>query len=164
MAPYLILGVLAFNSLLSYKHSQVPQSELEQALRDLPRIGTMVKDRGYRQIWRFEVAGRAYYLKFYPRGDWRDWIRRLFRGSPAMREFLRLQWLQKAQVPAPHPEGILVGFRLGEQYGDAVIMSAIEPAVALDQYFNEAEATGEPPRDHLKVAASIRACVKQLAK
>ena len=63
--------------------------QLEQALRDLPKIGTLVKDRGYRQIWRFEFNGRAYFLKFYPIGGVRYFFRRLMRGSPAMREFVR---------------------------------------------------------------------------
>jgi len=33
---------------------------VEQVLRDLPAVGTLVKDRGYRQVWRFEHDGRAY--------------------------------------------------------------------------------------------------------
>ena len=32
---------------------------LEQTLRDLPKVGTLVKDRPYRQVWRFEVAGKG---------------------------------------------------------------------------------------------------------
>ncbi|CAA9433894.1 MAG: hypothetical protein AVDCRST_MAG64-3688, partial [uncultured Phycisphaerae bacterium] len=77
---------------------------LENTLRDLPRVGTLVKDRGYRQVWRFAFDGKAYYLKFYPRGQRfrsRDWWRRKLRGSPAGNEFQRLQALQKAKVPAP---------------------------------------------------------------
>ncbi len=61
----------------------------------------MVKDRGYRQVWRFEHDGKPYYLKFYRRSGLRDAWRRLFRGSPAAREFQRLQWLQKAGINAP---------------------------------------------------------------
>ena len=50
----------------------MPKLSLEDALRDLPRIGTLVKDLGYRQVWRFEHAGKAYFLKFYPKGGFRD--------------------------------------------------------------------------------------------
>ena len=71
-------------------------TELEQALRDLPRVGKLVKDRAYRQVWRFECAGKPYYLKFYPRGRLRDRFYRLVRGSKALLEFHRLQLLQKA--------------------------------------------------------------------
>ena len=76
---------------------------LEQILRDLPRVGTRVKDSGYRQVWRFEHANRAYYLKFYLRHGFRDRVRRIFRGSPAMAEFLRLQKLQTAKIPSRVP-------------------------------------------------------------
>ncbi len=139
------------------------QAALEKALRDLPRIGTLVKDRGYRQVWRFEHDGRAYYLKFYPKGGFRDGFRRLTRGSPAMWEFTRLQWLQKASIPAPRAVAALLGFRLKDQVGDAVILEAIEPSVQLDQVLNDLELRGDPIPDHLKLAAEVRSIVKQLA-
>ena len=107
-------------------------NSLEQALRDLPRVGSLVKDRGYRQVWRFEHGGRAYYLKFYPRHGHRDAWRRLFRGSPAFHEFDRLQRLQRAKVPAPRAVAYLAGLRVAEKVGDAVILEALEPSVALD--------------------------------
>ena len=56
------------------------------------------------------IEGKAYYLKFYRRSGLRDAWRRLFRGSPAAREFQRLQWLQKAGITCPTgrrlPDGI----------------------------------------------------------
>jgi hypothetical protein len=70
----------------------VSVQQLEHTLKDLPRHGTIVKDRGYRQIWRFTHDGRAYYLKFYPRQGSR--LKRFVRGNPAMREFLGLQAMQ----------------------------------------------------------------------
>ena len=112
---------------------------LEQALRDLPGIGTLIKDRGYRQVWRFEFAGRAYYLKFYRRGGYRDRFRRFFRGSPAMTEFTKLQGLQKAAIPSPRAVAVMLGFRLRDDVGDAVIIEAIEPAIQLDHYCHELE-------------------------
>ena len=48
-----------------------------------------------------------------------------------MGEFLRLQWLQKAAVPAPRAVAMLSGFRIEGRLGDAVIMEAIEPGVPL---------------------------------
>ncbi|QOV90039.1 lipopolysaccharide kinase InaA family protein [Humisphaera borealis] len=120
--------------------------QLEQTLRDLPRVGTLIKDRGYRQIWRFEFDGKAYYLKFYPRGRSffsRDGWRRRFRGSPAYNEFQRLQWLQKAKIPAPRAVAILGGFVLDGIKGDAVILHAIEPSVSLDELLNDQAVHGE---------------------
>ncbi|MDB5332527.1 MAG: hypothetical protein JWP03_3678, partial [Phycisphaerales bacterium] len=139
-------------------------SGLEQTLRDLPRIGTLVKDRGYRQVWRFEHQGRAYYLKYYPKTGPRDRFRRFFRGSPAMAEFTRLQWLQKAQIPAPRAVAAMMGFALNGRVGDAVVLEAIEPAVQLDEYFSRYELRGESAPDHLKIAGQIRDLVRQLAR
>ncbi len=135
--------------------------ELEHILRDLSTIGTLVKDRGYRQVWRFEYIGKGYYLKYYPREGSR--LKRMVRGNPALREFLRLQWLQKAQIPAPRAVAHLNGFRHDDTIGDAVILEAIEPAVALDQYLNDFAIRGEDPPDHRKIVDDVLAIVHKLA-
>jgi tRNA A-37 threonylcarbamoyl transferase component Bud32 len=135
-----------------------------QVLEDLPRLGRLIKDRGYRQIWRFEHGGRGYYLKFYHRHGYRDRFRRFFRGSPARAEFVKLQSLQKAGIPSPRAVALLMGFRLQDQVGDAVIIEAIEPATQLDLYFNELELRGQPAPDHLELAQQIRDLISQLAR
>jgi tRNA A-37 threonylcarbamoyl transferase component Bud32 len=126
-----------------------------ELLRNLPRVGTLVKDRGYRQVWRFTHGGRAYFLKFYPNGGARDRWRRRFRGSPAVREFLRLQMLQKAAVPSPRATAMLRGLRLEGRVGDAVILEAIEPSVPLDVHLNDLALRGERPRDHRDLAHQL---------
>jgi tRNA A-37 threonylcarbamoyl transferase component Bud32 len=138
----------------------VSVAALEQTLRDLTKVGTLVKDRPYRQVWRFESAGKGYYLKFYPRPGSR--LKRMVRGNPAMREFLRLQWLQKAKVPAPRAVAVLSGFTIGKTKGDAVISEAIEPAVQLDRYLNGFELRGERAPDHLQLAKKVRELIKAL--
>ena len=146
-------------------------SKLEQTLRDLPSIGTRVKDRPYRQVWRFEHEGKGYYLKFYPCDGVnerfhraRDLFRRWTRGSPAVLEFTRLQALQRARIPAPRAVAVLVGFRLSGQSGDAVIMEAIEPSIQLDHYLSEFERRGERAPNHRDLARQVRELVQQLAK
>lgn len=137
---------------------------LEDTLRDLPRVGTLIKDRPYRQVWRFEHEGKAYFLKFYPKGGVRDRWRRRFRGSPAMRELVRLQALQKAAVPAPRAAAALMGLRLKDRIGDAVILEAIEPAVQLDQYLNELALRGERVPNHLDLSRQVREILHTLGK
>jgi tRNA A-37 threonylcarbamoyl transferase component Bud32 len=137
-------------------------TNLEEILKDLPRHGTLVKDRGYRQVWRFELAGRPYYLKFYPRRGLR--LKRVFRGNPAMREFLRLQQLQKSSVPAPRPANVMVGFTLNGQLGDAVVIEGIEPSVRLDQYLSDFKLRGEPIPDHSQLAERLQALVGRLGR
>lgn len=143
------------------------ESNLERALRDLPSTGTLLKDRHYRQVWRFEHEGRPYYLKFYPREGrklhgFRDRFRRTFRGSPAVNEFTRLQSLQRAGVPAPRAIAVLVGFKLRGKTGDAVIIEAIEPSVPLDRYLNEFQVRGERAPDHRELSRQLRELIQQL--
>ena len=141
-------------------------AQLEQTLRDLPRVGSLVKDRGYRQIWRFEHDGKSYYLKFYPRRG--GGLKRLVRGSPALREFTRLQLLQKASIPSPRAVAMLVGYRLdapdGMQIGDAVILEGIEPSQQLDLYLNRLQLDGLPVPDHLSLSRQLVQLLQQLAR
>jgi tRNA A-37 threonylcarbamoyl transferase component Bud32 len=112
---------------------------MEEVLTDLPRHGTLIKDRAYRQVWRFELAGKPYFLKFFPRH-----AKRRFTGNPALREFLRLQQLQKAAIPAARARNVLVGYRLSGQLGDALIIEGIEPSIPLDQYLNDLQLRAAP--------------------
>jgi tRNA A-37 threonylcarbamoyl transferase component Bud32 len=145
--------------------SEIPNATgLEATLRDLPRLGTLVKDRGYRQVWQFEHGGRAYYLKFYPKGGPRDRFRRFFRGSPALLEFKRLQAMQRANVPAPRAVAAMLGFNLNGRRGDVVILDAIEPSIQLDRQFSELELRGKPIPDHLKLAGQVTELVQHLGQ
>jgi tRNA A-37 threonylcarbamoyl transferase component Bud32 len=139
-------------------------SDLQKTLVDLPRFGTLVKDRGYRQIWRFVHDDQAYFLKFYPKGGGRDRFRRFFRGSPALREFTRLQALQKADVPAPRAVAIMLGFTLDGRRGDAVILNAIEPSIQLDHYLHELEINGNPIPNHLQLCRQVCELVLRLGQ
>jgi tRNA A-37 threonylcarbamoyl transferase component Bud32 len=142
--------------------SNLAAAELENALKDLPAIGTLVKDRGYRQVWRFQAGGKAYFLKFYPRAG-SAW-KRLIRGNPGMREFSRLVMLQKANIPSPRAVAVLSGFRLKNQLGDAVIIDAIEPAVQLDHYLSDLELRGEAIPNHRELVQKVIDLVHQLSQ
>ncbi len=138
-----------------------PQA-LQQFLADLPRVGKLLKDRGYRQIWRFDFEGKGYYLKFFPRRRWD--IKRLFRGSPARLEFDRLVQLQKAGVAAPRAVAQLLGFSIAGKRGDATILEAIEPATPLDLYLHGLLREGRTPPNRLELARKIRVLLAQLAR
>lgn len=143
----------------------VDLSNLEIALKKLPTLGTLVKDRGYRQIWRFEHEGRPYYLKFYPHcaGRCRR-LRRWLGHSPALREFRNLQALQKAAIPAPHALAAMMGFRLGDAKGDAVLLDGIEPSISLDAYLNQHELDAKPIPARRQLTEKIIALVQAMGK
>src|SRR5690554_5467796 len=135
-------------------------AELQQALADLPRRGQRIKSRPYRQVWRFEHGGRGFYLKFYPRsGGW--WKRRLV-GNLAMREFKRLQWLQKAGVPAPRAVAVMMGFRLDGSKGDAVILEGIEPATPLAEVVDAALLRGQRLENHYLLLRQVLGVLQRL--
>jgi tRNA A-37 threonylcarbamoyl transferase component Bud32 len=139
-------------------------ASLQDILADFGRHGQLVKHRPYRQVWRFEAGGRAYYLKFYPRGGFRDRFRRLFRGSPALREFQRLQLLQKAQVAAPRAVATLMGFAIAGRRGDAVILEGLEPAMQLDKCLNRHELEGTQVPGRRQIVQQIIAILQNLAR
>ncbi len=137
---------------------------LEHTLRNLSQHARLVKDRGYRQVWRLEHGGRSYYLKFYRKQGGRDRFRRFFRGSPAMAEFTRLKRLAAAAIPSPRAVAVLMGFKIDAAVGDAVILEAIEPSIQLDHYFNDFELRAEPVPGRLNIATQVRDILKQLVK
>lgn len=147
--------------LFGYNFS-VAADSIESALRDLQRFGQLIKDRPYRQIWRIVIDGRPYFLKFYPRPTGKHALKRLARGNPALREFHHLQTLQKARIPAPLVVSVLMGFRIGAQIGDAVLMHAIELSVTLDRYCNDLELSAQPIPARRDIANQILAILQQL--
>ena len=145
-----------------YTPSVATAAELEKLLRELPKVGTLVKERPYRQIWRFEWQGKGYYLKFYPRQGSR--LKRLVRGSPAWREFVRLQMMQKKKVAAPRVVSHLSGYSIDGVKGDAVILEEIEPSVQLDRYLNDLALRGETidPRERRGLGQGVLELVHKL--
>jgi tRNA A-37 threonylcarbamoyl transferase component Bud32 len=142
--------------------SSLPDAaRLQEALRNLPRTGRLLKDRAYRQVWRFDFEGQGYYLKFYPR---RWTLKRLLHGSPALAEFSGLQSLQQAGIPAPQAIALLMGFHLDSRLGDAVISQAIEPAQTLDRYLHPFELTAGPIPRRREIAAQLLHLLNALAK
>jgi tRNA A-37 threonylcarbamoyl transferase component Bud32 len=140
----------------------VSPGELDNALRELPRTGTLLKVRPYRQVWRFEFGGKPYYLKFYPRDEGK--LKRLIRGSSALREFLNLQALQRAGVPSPRAVAHLSGFSIENVKGDAVILEGIEPSVQLDHQLNDLLLHGERAPNHYDLARQVIEIVQKLGQ
>ncbi len=135
---------------------------LESVLRDLPRYGRIVKDYPYRKVWRVQVGEEAFYLKFYPHAPNR-W-RKLVRGSSAMREFTRLQWLQKAQIPACRAQSVLMGLSINGQRGDAVIIEAIEPAESIHEIMLKHHLAGTPVPNHRSLVIQVIDIVQKLGR
>lgn len=122
-----------------------------------------MKHRPRREVWRFEVEGKPYYLYFHPAPSPMSVSRRLH-GSTALAEFARLQWLQKAGVPAPRAIATLMGFSIDGRRGDAVVVEAIEPSLPLDQYFNNLELEGRPSPRHWKLTQRVIELLEKMGR
>lgn len=136
---------------------------LEDSLAKLTEIGTPVKLRPYRQVWRFTHAGQELYLKFFPRRG--QGLKRLVTGQPALREFSNLQRLQKLGLPAPRAVAMLSGLVVGSEKGDAVLTRSLDPAETLDHYLYGLVAQGRrlPGPAHRKLCAEVIDLVGKLA-
>ena len=135
---------------------------LEKAIKNLDQYGKLVKDYPYRRVWRVAVGDEVFYLKFYPREN--NFWRRMGRGSLAMREFTRLQLLQKAKVPAARAISALMGLTIHGQRGDAVLIEAIEPAPSLQDLVLEQEITGRPVPNHLDLVRQVLDIVQRMGQ
>ena len=134
--------------------------ELERALKDLPSIGRLISTRADadKQVWRFELAAKPYYLKFYPR----QLAATRAGGGRALREFTGLQAMQRAGVPSPRAVAHLSGFSIGDVKGDAVIVEGVEPSTPLGAHLNELHLHGERAPDHRALTRQVIEIVGKL--
>ncbi|HEY7090213.1 MAG TPA: lipopolysaccharide kinase InaA family protein [Tepidisphaeraceae bacterium] len=142
--------------------SPTPSSlALEQALRNFDRLATLVRDDAERQAWRFEFEGRTYLVIFHPR---HGALTRVMRRGSAMGEFVHLQALQRAGIPAPRAVAQLAGFRIRDSLGDALIVEAVPGAVQLDEYLKDHVMTGRPVPMRREIARQVIDIVNQLGR
>ncbi|HMB95923.1 MAG TPA: lipopolysaccharide kinase InaA family protein [Tepidisphaeraceae bacterium] len=135
------------------------QAQLEQALRDFEKHAKLIRDDGRRQVWRFDFENRGYFLTFYPRRTDNNYF---FRGGWALREFLRLQQLQREKIPSPRAVAQLAGFNIKAQVGDALIVEAIDGAINLEDFLDHAWCSGDTLPNRREIALQVVEIVKQL--
>lgn len=137
---------------------------LEHSLARLPDIGTPIKLRPYRQIWRFDHNDQILFLKFFPRRGQR--LKRLIRGDPAQREFKALQRLQKSHIPSPIAVAHLIGFSIKGEKGDAVLSHALEPSETLDHHLHAQARSNQKLSDaqHRHLVTQISTLLQSLAQ
>ncbi|CAN5625990.1 hypothetical protein BH09PLA1_BH09PLA1_14950 [soil metagenome] len=133
-------------------------AELENTLRQIREAGTRVdsaQERDAPQVWRFAHDRKFYRLHFYPRR---------FGRNPALRELRSFQQLQKAGVRSPRAISAMVGFRLGDQQGDALLIELIEPAVTLEQLLIDCELKAAPVPRRAELLRQLIEILQQLAR
>lgn len=138
---------------MDYNAPVTPQ-EIERRLANLSTEGTRVTPAYLhfpgREVWRIDLGGKPYHVHFYPR----EKQSRLSGGGVAMREFVALQKLQQAKVPAPRVIANLSGFRLDALIGDATIVEPLDGAAPAADALSVAT-----PRHHYRIATALAAVV-----
>lgn len=135
------------------------EDELEQLLSRITEVGEPIKVRPYREVWRLPFKGRHVYLKWYPREG--AAAKRVVRGGDsAAREYERLQWMQRAEVPAPRAIAYLGGLMLKGAKGDGVLTWALEPGETLDRVVP----AGLASRERREVAGQVVSLLQNLIK
>ncbi len=122
----------------------------ETHLRNLHQFATPLRLHADRETWRFEFAGKPYYLHFYPQ-------RSRVSASGAPREFAGLKTLQDFKIPAVRVAALMSGFRFGERKGHALIVHGVEPATRLD-------ALPPDPKQHRTIVDQIVAILKKMTQ
>ena len=126
----------------------VSPQQIEDALRNLSRVGRLVRREQCFELWSAELAGREWHVRFYLRS-----------AAPnlAIREFAVLQSLQKAKIPAPRVIAHLAGFRLDALVGDAIIIEPFDDAISLHHHLRSAT-----PRERHRVAVQLADILSRL--
>lgn len=137
------------------------QSQLEQALKQFDQIATLVREDERRQIWRFDIQSKPYYLYFHVR---RSGFKRMYRVNAALAGFVRLQSLQRAGIPSPRASAHLAGFRIRGRIGDALIVESIDGAQQLDRYLADHAVRCAPVPRRLELARQAVQIVNEIGK
>lgn len=94
-----------------------------------------IKQNAVRSVWRAEIGGRHYYLKYYTHDDWRDRFKRLARGPACEIEFQNALFALKTGIPAIQPLACCSQLRESGCARSLLVTQAVQPAYPLNEYW-----------------------------
>jgi tRNA A-37 threonylcarbamoyl transferase component Bud32 len=121
---------------------------------------TVVKQTPHRAVYRVEIGGLDLHVKHY-RGDARDWVRCLFRGRRAVREFVLSREVARRGVPTVEVLGVgEYANRLGPS--DSVLVTRTLPGARPLLDYLEHELPAMPPRARCDTRHRLASAVGEL--
>lgn len=138
-------------------NGRVETNELEAALRDFDRVATLIRKESTRQIWEFLFNGHPYLFYFYPRGAG---MFRPARVGPAVIEFIKLQNMQRANVPSPRAVAHLSGFRIAGVLGDVLITQKLDHVIPLGDFLQQHWLSGAPIPKRAFIAVQVGTIIR----
>jgi Ser/Thr protein kinase RdoA (MazF antagonist) len=95
----------------------------------------LVKQNSRRTVWRAEIRGASYYVKYYAGDGWRGALRRLLRRSVCQAEWNSGMFALRCGIAAVRPAGYTDGVRVGGASCALLVTEAIEPAYPLSEFW-----------------------------
>lgn len=104
---------------------------------------TRVKENARRDVWRFTHGGRVYYIKYYFRDTWRDFLSTVLRAPPFKAEWDSGVYAARAQIAAVLPIACMMDITRQRQLDGhhitsrcaALVTEGLEPAMPLSDFW-----------------------------
>ena len=123
-----------------------------------------IKDNARREVWRAQIDGRVYYLKYYGHGDWATRLKQLLRTSACEAEWQGGIYALRAGVPAVAPAGYTTHLTRDEGPCSLLVTEAVEPAYALSDFWRQIEADRDVRRQRRDAAQMAELLGEMIAK
>lgn len=123
-----------------------------------------VKDNARREVWRAEIRGTPYYVKYYFDRPWRAALQRLVRTPACLAEWESGLFAARAGIPAVRPAACSLDIQRGARRCAVLVSEAIEPSVPLDRFWRDLQADDDPVRRRQDTAALTDTLAHMIAR
>lgn len=95
----------------------------------------LVKQNGAREVWRAEIGGTVYYVKYFTRRPWLDFIKGLFRTPTCRAEWDSGIFALRNGIAAVRPVAYTETIPRGGQVHALLITEGVEPSQPLNEFW-----------------------------
>lgn len=96
---------------------------------------TLVKRNGRREVWRAELFGRTYYVKYYREHTWAVILKNLVRSPVCETEWNGGLFALRAGIPAAVPAGYAARLQRGGRMWAVLVTEAVQHAFPLNEFW-----------------------------
>ena len=123
-----------------------------------------IKHNARREVWRAQIAGVAYYLKYYCTDDWAARLKAVFRDSACRAEWTGGVYALRAGIAAVAPAGYTMSLRGENGVRALLVTEAAEPAYPLNEFHQQIEADDDPRRRRRDTAQLVELLSEMIAR
>ncbi len=120
-----------------------------------------VKRNPARSVWRAEISGRVFYLKYYQIGGWRRRVKAAFGRAPHRAEWQAGQYALEHNIPAAPPAGFATPITVDGAQTALLVTEGIEPSWPLNEFWETLQTDADSTRRRADIAHVID-CVAEL--